>query len=109
MRYRHLGDSGLQVSELCMGTMTFGHKFGVIGVVGQEEADALIRAALDAGVNFFDSADVYSEGKSETSVGQSLKNLNIARKDIVIATKVFGRTGPGRNDVGAPGVISWTP
>jgi aryl-alcohol dehydrogenase-like predicted oxidoreductase len=49
MRYRHLGDSGLQVSELCVGTMTFGHNFGVIGVVGQEEADALIRAVLDAG------------------------------------------------------------
>jgi aryl-alcohol dehydrogenase-like predicted oxidoreductase len=52
-------------------------------------------------VNFFDTADVYSDGESEKMLGQSLKNLNIARKDVVIATKVYGRVGPGRNDVGA--------
>jgi aryl-alcohol dehydrogenase-like predicted oxidoreductase len=72
-----------------------------IGTQDQTEADALITASLDAGINFIDTADVYSEGESEKTLGQSLKNLNIARKDVVIATKVFGRTGPGRNDIGA--------
>jgi aryl-alcohol dehydrogenase-like predicted oxidoreductase len=72
-----------------------------IGNVDQAGADALIRAAFESGVNFIDTADVYSEGKSETTVGKSLQNLAIARKDVVIATKVYGRTGPGRNDVGA--------
>ncbi len=60
-----------------------------------------MKGSVDAGINFFDTADVYSEGESEKALGQSLKNLNIARKDVVIATKVFGRVGPGRNDVGA--------
>ena len=64
-------------------------------------ADELIKASLDAGINFFDTADVYSEGESEKTLGQSLKNLGIPRKDVVLATKVFGRVGLGRNDVGA--------
>jgi aryl-alcohol dehydrogenase-like predicted oxidoreductase len=72
-----------------------------IGTLDQTAADSLIEASVAAGINFFDTADVYSEGESEKILGQSLKNLNIARKDVVIATKVFGRTGPGRNDVGA--------
>jgi aryl-alcohol dehydrogenase-like predicted oxidoreductase len=112
MRYKTLGNTGLLVSEICLGTMTFAgddstalsENAGIwkqIGNVGQADADALIKASIEAGVNFIDTADVYSEGKSEITVGNSLKNLNIARKDIVIATKVYGRTGPGRNDVGA--------
>jgi aryl-alcohol dehydrogenase-like predicted oxidoreductase len=72
-----------------------------IGAVDQNGADELIKASLEAGINFIDTADVYSEGHSEEMLGQSLKNLGIARKDVVIATKVYGRTGPGRNDVGA--------
>jgi aryl-alcohol dehydrogenase-like predicted oxidoreductase len=72
-----------------------------IGNTDQGGADTLIKACIDAGVNFFDTADVYSNGLSERILGQALKNLNIARKDVVIATKVFGRVGPGRNDVGA--------
>jgi len=75
--------------------------FKAIGTVDQAGADELIKASIDAGINFFDTADVYSEGESEKALGQSLKNLNIARKDVIIATKVFGRVGPGRNDVGA--------
>ena len=104
MEYKTLGNTGLLVSHLCLGTMTFhgGEGFWkAIGNVDQAGADALIKASLDAGINFFDTADVYSEGESEKALGQSLKNLNIARKDVVIATKVFGRVGPGRNDVGA--------
>jgi aryl-alcohol dehydrogenase-like predicted oxidoreductase len=103
MEYKTLGDSGLLVSTLCFGTMTFSGEgfWKAIGSVDQAGADELIKACLDAGINFFDTADVYSEGQSETMLGQSLKNLHIARKDVVVATKVFGRVGPGRNDVGA--------
>jgi len=84
--------------------MTFHGGQGIwkaIGGTGQTEADSLIKACVDAGINFFDTADIYSDGESEKTLGQSLKNLNLARKDVVIATKVFGRVGPGRNDVGA--------
>jgi aryl-alcohol dehydrogenase-like predicted oxidoreductase len=112
MQYKTLGNTGLLVSHICLGTMTFagddpaalsenGAIWKSIGGLSQADSDALIRASIDAGVNFIDTADVYSEGKSEIAVGKSLKNLNIARKDVVIATKVYGRTGPGRNDVGA--------
>jgi aryl-alcohol dehydrogenase-like predicted oxidoreductase len=104
MHYKTLGNTGLQVSTICLGTMTFGDGRGIwkaIGAVGQAGADELVKASFDAGVNFFDTADVYTEGESEKILGQSLKNLNIPRKDVVIATKVYGRVGPGRNDVGA--------
>jgi aryl-alcohol dehydrogenase-like predicted oxidoreductase len=104
MQYRTLGNTGLLVSRLCLGTMTFGHGEGLykaIGAVGQEEADELVKAAIDSGINFFDTADVYSQGESEKTLGQSFKNLNISRTDVVIATKVYSRMGPGRNDVGA--------
>jgi aryl-alcohol dehydrogenase-like predicted oxidoreductase len=104
MKYKPLGNTGLLVSTLCFGTMTFGSSEGfwkTIGNTGQAEADSLVKASIDAGINFFDTADVYSEGTSEQTLGQSFKNLNIARKDVIIATKVFGRVGPGRNDVGA--------
>ncbi len=104
MKYKTLGDTGLLVSTLCFGTMTFswwhwhvqGHRSG-----RPKGRDELIKASIDAGINFFDTADVYSEGESEKIQGQALKNLGIARKDVVLATKVFGRVGPGRNDVGA--------
>jgi aryl-alcohol dehydrogenase-like predicted oxidoreductase len=112
MQYKLLGNTGLQVSQICLGTMTFAGDspetlsenaaiWKHIGNLSQADSDALIKASIEAGVNFIDTADVYSEGKSEITVGKSLKNLNIARKDLVIATKVYGRTGPGRNDVGA--------
>ncbi len=104
MEFKTLGNTGLLVSTLCLGCMTFHGGSGFwskIGQVDQTGADELIKASIDAGINFFDTADVYSEGESERTLGQSLKNLNIARKDVVIASKVYGRTGPGRNDVGA--------
>ena len=104
MEYKTLGNTGLLVSNLCLGTMTFSGGEGIwksIGSVDQKGADELIKASIQAGINFFDTADVYSDGESEKTLGQSLKNLNIARKDVVLATKVFGRVGPGRNDVGA--------
>ena len=104
MQYKTLGDTGLLVSTLCFGTMTFHGGTGLfraIGTVDQSGADQLIKASINAGINFFDTADVYSEGESEKALGQSLRNLDIARKDVVIATKVYGRVGQGRNDVGA--------
>lgn len=105
MRYNTLGKTGLLVSEICLGTMTFSAAaegmWKPIAGVGQEAADELLKTSVDGGVNFVDTADVYSAGQSETIVGQSMRNLGIARKDLVIATKAFGRTGPGRNDVGA--------
>jgi aryl-alcohol dehydrogenase-like predicted oxidoreductase len=104
MQYKTLGNTGLLVSRLCLGTMTFsgGQDFyKVIGTVDQKGADELVKGAIDGGINLFDTADVYSEGESEKTLGQSFKNLNIPRKDVVLATKVYSRVGPGRNDVGA--------
>ena len=104
MRYNMLGDTGLFVSELCLGTMTFGGSEGIWGQIGdlrQEEANALVRTAWEAGVNFIDTANVYSEGRSEQITGQALKDLGIPRDEVVVATKVFGRVGQGPNATGA--------
>jgi aryl-alcohol dehydrogenase-like predicted oxidoreductase len=104
MNYTTLGNTGLLVSKLCFGAMTFGDGRGLfkaLSSVDQAGADDLIKASIDAGLNFFDTADNYTEGESEKILGQAFKNLNIARKDVVIATKVYSRVGTGRNDVGA--------
>jgi aryl-alcohol dehydrogenase-like predicted oxidoreductase len=104
MDYATLGNTGLLVSKLCFGTMTFGDGRGLfkgLSTVGQAGADELVKTSIDGGINFFDTADNYTEGESETILGQSLKALHIPRKDVVIATKVYSRVGPGRNDVGA--------
>ena len=97
MKYRRLGTTGVYVSELCLGAMTFGTQWEMIGALGQSEADALVGRSLDAGVNFFDTADVYSTGDSEEILGRALA---ARRRDVVIATKVRGRMGPGPNQVG---------
>jgi aryl-alcohol dehydrogenase-like predicted oxidoreductase len=106
MKYKQLGRTGLYVSEICLGTMTFGGNddagfWKVVGQLKQDEVDPIVDRAIKAGVNFFDTADVYSFGGSERALGQALKNLGVARTDVVIATKVFGETGPGPNDRGA--------
>jgi aryl-alcohol dehydrogenase-like predicted oxidoreductase len=104
MKYNTLGHTGLLVSELCLGTMTFAAGEGMwkpIAGVDQKLADDLVRRSLDAGVNFIDTADVYTNGESEKTLAQAIANLGVARKDVVIATKAYGRTGPGRNDIGA--------
>jgi aryl-alcohol dehydrogenase-like predicted oxidoreductase len=104
MEYATLGNTGLLVSKLCFGTMTFGDGRGLfkgISAVGQAGADELVETSIDSGINFFDTADNYTEGESEKILGRSLKNLNIARKDVVLATKVYSRVGPGPNDIGA--------
>ena len=98
MRYKKLGNTGLFVSELCLGTMTFGGEGGMWGKIGnlaQTDAEKLVGGALDAGINFIDTANVYSEGRSEIITGQALKNLKIPRENVVVATKVFGETGTG--------------
>ena len=99
MKMRLLGNSGLKVSEICFGAMTFGGKgyWKVIGELEQKDANELVNLSLDSGVNFFDTADVYSEGLSEEMLGKALGNH---RKEIILATKVRGRTGKGPNDVG---------
>ncbi|MGE5667270.1 MAG: aldo/keto reductase [Betaproteobacteria bacterium] len=104
MRNLPLGRTGLFVSELCLGTMTFGGGSGIWGQIGnlqQSDAERLIGQAVDAGINFIDTADVYAGGASEQITGQALKNLKIPRDRIVVATKVFGETGPGPNARGA--------
>jgi aryl-alcohol dehydrogenase-like predicted oxidoreductase len=104
MRNHPLGRTGLFVSELCLGTMTFGGTDGIwgkIGDLGQGDAERLVGQAIDAGINFIDTADVYSGGASEQITGQALKNLKIARESVVVATKVFGETTPGANGRGA--------
>jgi aryl-alcohol dehydrogenase-like predicted oxidoreductase len=100
MRMRKLGNSGLFVSELCFGAMTFGGTdglWGKVGRLGQQDADGLVRAALDAGITLFDTANVYAEGRSEEILGQSFRNLGVARDDVVIATKAASSMGEGPN------------
>ena len=104
MKYNRLGRTGLFVSEICFGTMTFsgeGWLGGAIGNQNQKEANALIEKSLAAGVNFIDTADVYSVGQSEVMTGQAIRDLGVPRSDVVLATKVFGRMGQAPNDAGS--------
>lgn len=103
MRYNQLGRTGLLVSEFCLGAMSFGRNdahWSGRGQYEQSAVDEVMKAAFDAGVNFFDTANVYGQGTSEERLGQSIRNLGLARGDVVIATKVMGRMGPGINSMG---------
>ncbi len=102
MKYNQLGKTGVLVSEICFGTMTFGGRgyWKAIGEQTQEEASQLLKTALDKGINFIDTANAYSEGLAETLLGQALKDMGINRQQIVLATKVRGRMGDGVNQVG---------
>ena len=103
MRHKPLGRTGLFVSELCLGTMTFGGSAGMwaqIGQLQQADAERLIGQAVDAGVNFIDTADVYAGGASEEITGQALRNLKLPRENIVVASKVFSDMGAGPNQRG---------
>jgi aryl-alcohol dehydrogenase-like predicted oxidoreductase len=93
MEYRTLGGTGLKVSTHCLGTMMFGEW----GNTDIEDCIGTIRAAIDGGINFVDTADVYSAGESEEIVGKALKGR---RDEVILATKVHGQMGPGRNDEG---------
>ncbi len=103
MKYKQLGSTGMFVSEICLGTMTFGGAgyFKIVGELDQKSATGIVARALEAGVNFIDTADVYSFGVSEQITGQALKDIGVKRSDVVIATKCYGRMGPGPNDIGA--------
>jgi aryl-alcohol dehydrogenase-like predicted oxidoreductase len=106
MRYNQMGNTGLFVSELCLGTMTFGaavegSMWGAIAGLDQAGADEIVRRSVEAGINFIDTADVYSNGVSEQILGQSIRNLGLKRSDVVIATKAYGAMGSRPNDKGA--------
>jgi aryl-alcohol dehydrogenase-like predicted oxidoreductase len=102
MKYNELGKTGVLVSELCLGTMTFGGKgmWQAIGQLPQDEVNRIVKTSLDSGINFIDTANAYSEGLSETLLGESLKQLGIPNQNVVIATKVRLRMGSGANQVG---------
>lgn len=102
MNYNFLGNTGVLVSEICLGTMTFGGEghWKAMGELQQDSVDAIVKTAVDEGINFIDTANVYSFGQSETLLGQSIKNLGLSRDELVIATKVRGRMGEGKNQVG---------
>jgi len=100
LQYQQLGNTGIFVSRLCLGAMMFGGSEGIFRVIGglpQHDVDALVGNSIDGGINFFDTANVYSAGESETMLG---KALGSKRKDVVVASKVFGRMGKGPNEVG---------
>ena len=102
MKYNLLGNTGLKVSELCLGTMTFGGKgfWTAIGTLPQDQVNSLVKQSVNAGVNFIDTANIYSEGLSEKMTGQAIRDLGLKRDDLVIATKVRGQMGEGPNNVG---------
>jgi aryl-alcohol dehydrogenase-like predicted oxidoreductase len=103
MRYRLLGQTGLYVSELCLGTMTFGGATGIWESIGNLQQDAVneqVKFAVDAGINFIDTANVYSMGKSEMLLGQALKSLGLAREQLIVATKATGSMDESPNGRG---------
>ncbi len=102
MKYKVLGNTGLKVSELCLGTMTFGGRgfWTSIGSLGQQTVDELVKKSVEAGINFIDTANVYSLGLSEEMTGKAIRNLGLNRDDLIIATKVRGTMGELLNSVG---------
>jgi aryl-alcohol dehydrogenase-like predicted oxidoreductase len=103
MRYRLLGQTGLYVSELCLGTMTYGGNSGIWETIGNLQQDAVneqVRFAVDAGINFIDTANVYSTGKSELLLGESLKMLGLRRDQLIVATKATGSMDDSPNGRG---------
>jgi aryl-alcohol dehydrogenase-like predicted oxidoreductase len=102
MKYNLLGNTGLLVSELCLGTMTFGGRgmWTAIGTLPQDQVNSLVKQAVEGGINFIDTANIYSEGLSEEMTGKAVRDLGLKRDDLVIATKVRGQMGEGPNNVG---------
>lgn len=102
MKYNLLGNTGLKVSELCLGTMTFGGRgmWTAIGTLPQDRVNELVKQSVDGGINFIDTANVYSEGLSEKMTGQAIRDLGLNRDDLIIATKVRGKMGEKPNDSG---------
>jgi aryl-alcohol dehydrogenase-like predicted oxidoreductase len=104
MKYNYIGKTGLRVSELCFGTMTFGGQeagmWSNIGQLQQKQVNNMLEAVIDSGINFIDTADVYSFGQAEQLLGQGLKDLQIQRDELVIATKVLGKMKENQNSSG---------
>lgn len=102
MKYNLLGNTGLKVSELCLGAMTFGGRgmWTAIGTLPQDQVNELVKKSVDNGINFIDTANVYSEGLSEQMTGKAIRELGLKRDDLVIATKVRGKMGEGPNNTG---------
>ncbi len=100
MQYTNLGKTGMKVSRLCLGMMSYGSKQWRTWILEEEESKPFIKRALDAGINFFDTADVYSLGDSERVTGNILKEFGVKRENIVVATKVNGQMSDDINDKG---------
>jgi aryl-alcohol dehydrogenase-like predicted oxidoreductase len=100
MEYRNLGNSGIKVSRLCLGCMTYGSPAWRPWVLDEEQGRPFFRQAWEAGINFFDTADMYSLGESEAVLGRALVELNAPREQVVVATKVFNPMGPSANEKG---------
>ena len=100
MDYTTLGRSGLKVSRICLGMMSYGEDANSTWQLGEDHAEPIVRRAVEAGVTFFDTADVYSNGTSEVVTGRLLRKCFQSREDYVLATKVFFPMGPGPNDRG---------
>lgn len=100
MQYVNLGKTGMKVSRLCLGMMSYGSKKWREWILDEDEALPFVQRALEAGINFFDTADVYSLGESERILGNLLRKLNVRREDVVVATKVFNPMGDGPNERG---------
>jgi len=101
MDYVKLGSAGLKVSRICLGTMTYGSKKWREWVLDEEESRPFIRRALELGINFFDTADMYSVGASEEVLGRALRDFGPPRDQVVVATKVFNPMGDDPNHRGA--------
>ncbi len=100
MQYLNLGKTGMKVSRLCLGMMSYGSKQWRTWVLEEEEAKPFVKRALDAGINFFDTADVYSTGESERITGNLLRALGVKRENVIVATKVNGQMSDDINDKG---------
>jgi len=100
MEYVNLGKTGMKVSRLCLGMMSYGSKQWRAWVLEEEDAEPFIKRALDAGINFFDTADVYSTGESEHITGKLLKDFGVKRENVIVATKVNGQMSDDINDRG---------
>src|ERR1700761_2139879 len=100
MNYVRLGQTGVRISPLCLGMMTYGSKKWREWVLEEDEARPIVRRAVEAGINFFDTADVYSIGESEVITGKLLRDFQPRREELVIATKVFNPMSDGPNDRG---------
>ncbi|MDR6944578.1 aldo/keto reductase [Mucilaginibacter pocheonensis] len=102
MKYNFLGNTGLLVSEICFGTMTFGGKglYEAIGKAQQQDVNSIMKTVVDSGINFIDTANVYSFGESETLLGQSIKDVGLDRDQLIIATKVRAFLNQGKNSGG---------